>query len=171
MKKIAIFTMFLLPALVFGANDAPKDFDIVPRTVNFLIFFGILFYLLKDFAKRAYANRINGIVARLEAIENKLKDSKAKKAQSVKDLELAKNRAVNLVETSKKEVEIQKKKLEEATELEIQTIQKSFEEQKAFEARKMTKNITKEVIDEVFSDGSIKLEQNELLDVIEQKVG
>lgn len=170
MKRIVIFTVFLLPALVFGAGDEPKNFDIVPRTINFLIFFGVLFYLLKDFAKKAYENRINGIVARLEAIENKLKDSRAKKAQSIKDLELAKNRAVNLVETSKKEVEIQKKKIEESTEFEIQAIQKSYEEQKAFEARKMTKNVAKEVVDEVFNDDTIKLEQNELLDVIEQKV-
>lgn len=171
MKKTTIL-LFLLPIIALAADhsDGPKNFDIVPRAINFLVFFGILFFLLKDVVKKAYNDRIAGIVSRLENIENKLKDSKAKKEQSLKDLETAKNRAVDLIEISKKEVELLKDKIQSQTNFEIQVLKKSFDEQKEFELRKTNKSVVSDVLNEVFEDKTIKLTQQELINIIEKKV-
>lgn len=163
--------LFLVPVFLLASNDGPKDFDIIPRTLNALVFFGILFYLLKDIAKNAYNQRIQGILSRLEAIEKRLKDSKNKKEQSLKNLEIAKSRATDLIEISKKEVEILKEKMLESAELDIKNIEKSFMEQKEFATRKMKKGVVREIIDEIFNDKSITLNQNELLDIVKKRIG
>ena len=63
---------------------ADGGYDIVPRTINFIIFAAILYYLIANPVKNAYKGRIEGIAARLDNIEQKLKESKAKKDDAIK---------------------------------------------------------------------------------------
>ena len=79
MKKYLF--LFIIPVAIF-ASEGSKNYDIIPRLFNFILFFGILFYLLKDFAIKAYHARIKSIADRLDDIQNKLRDSKAKKRTS-----------------------------------------------------------------------------------------
>lgn len=170
MKKIIFLFCFFVPVAIFAsAHDGPKDFDVIPRTVNFVIFFGILFYLLKNPIKKAYNDRINSIASRLDAIQNILKESKLKKEQAIKDLEIAKNQASEFIEIAKKEAINAEIKLKENTELEIRQIKKNFEEQKDFESRKVTKTIVGEILDEIFDKNSIQLGQNELIDIVQKR--
>ncbi|CZE45770.1 F0F1 ATP synthase subunit B [Campylobacter geochelonis] len=172
MKKLFFMLLAVIPCVVFASvSDGPKDYDIVPRTVNFLIFFGILFYFLKGPIKNAYNNRINSIAARLEENQAKLKESKDKKEQAVKELELAKTRAVSLIEVARKEIELTKTKIEESTKDEIEHLKRNYDNKKDFESKKITKSVVSEILDETFADESIKLSQNELVDVIHKKVG
>ena len=71
MKKYMFLTLF--PILAFAEGHG-TNYDIVWRTINFLIFFGIMYYLLKGPLKAAYENRINSIASRLEANQNLLKE-------------------------------------------------------------------------------------------------
>lgn len=169
-KRILLLLTFLPIFILADTPEMSGNFDIVPRTVNFLIFFGILFYFLKNIAKKAYNDRINGIISRLETIETKLEDSKEKKKQSIKDLELAKSRAVELVEIAKKEIELLKQKSLQDIKYEIKSLEKSFEEQKEFSKKRITKDVVKDVLNEVFEDKSIQLEQKELIDIVEKRV-
>ena len=82
MKKYLFLT--LLPILAV-ADGHGTNYDIVWRTINFLIFFGIMYYLLKGPLKAMYNGRINAISARLEANQNLLKESKERKEQAKKE--------------------------------------------------------------------------------------
>ena len=51
MKKILFILLSCLAPLALFANDAGVETDILQRTVNFLIFVAILYYLLADTVK------------------------------------------------------------------------------------------------------------------------
>ena len=54
MKRILLLGLALVPVALF-ANEGAKETDIVQRTVNFIIFAGILWYLLADKIKAFFA--------------------------------------------------------------------------------------------------------------------
>lgn len=166
MKKYIFLTLFPILALAEGHGT---NYDIVWRTINFLIFFGIMYYLLKGPLKAAYENRINSIASRLEANQNLLKESKERKEQAKKDVATAKIQGDSLVETAKKEAIFAEEKVKNATEFEIKQLQKAFEEQKEFETRKAKKDVVNEILEEIFDKNSINLDQNELIDIVHKK--
>lgn len=77
MKKLFYF-IFLLPLCAFGASNGSGEYDIVPRTINFLIFVAILYYFVANPFKAFYKNRILRISLKLDEIQKKLLESKAK---------------------------------------------------------------------------------------------
>lgn len=170
MKKISYLFLLFLPIFLIASDSGAKNYDFIPRTFNFILFFGILFYLLKDFAKKAYYDRINSIADRLDQIQNKLKESKAKKEQAKKDVEIAKVRSENLIDAAKKEIEITRATKIKELEEELVSLEKSYEGKKEFESKKVTKSVVSEILNEAFSDESIKLDQKELINTINKKV-
>lgn len=132
--NIKILLLLLAPIFVFGAtaSGAERDYDIVARTINFVIFAGILYYLIAEPVKKAYKGRINSIAARLDAIQDELRASKAQKDEVLKKVEDAKNSASGLLESTDKEIEILISKIEKDTQNERLLLQKSYEEQKDF---------------------------------------
>ncbi len=168
MKKIIL--LFSLIAFSY-ADGGAKNYDIIERTMYFIIFAGILYYFLADPIKNAYKARIEGIASRFQKIEDRLRDSIIQKESAIKKVEETKNNIQSYIETAKVEAEILCKKLENETKLEISNMRKSLEEQKDFEKRKMLKNAVSEILNEVFDEESMKFNQSELVNLIIKKVG
>ena len=63
MKRILLLGLALAPMALFAQEGAETDYDIVQRTVNFIIFAGILWYLLADKIKAFFADRTLSIQA------------------------------------------------------------------------------------------------------------
>ena len=150
---------------------ADGGYDIVPRTINFIIFAGILYYLIANPVKNAYKGRIEGIAARLDNIEQKLKESKAKKDDAIKRVEEAKANADSLVETARKEAFLISERTKEETMQEIVNLEKSFQDQKEFEKRRMVKSVVGEILNEIFASDSVKMDQSELINIMLKRVG
>lgn len=165
-----VLPLLALPALVFASAHGGTNYDIVERTLNFLLFFGILFYFIAKPLKQMYQDRINGIASKLETIQEKLKASKIKKDEALKRVEEAKINASNLIETAKKEALNLTAKVKKESEQEITNLEKSFKEQKEFEERKMTKQVVNEILTEIFDNNSLKVDQKELVNIILKKV-
>ena len=83
----------------------------------------------------------------------------------------AKVQGAALIETAKKEIVFAAEKIKNATEQEIANLQKSFDEQKSFEARKIKKEVVSEILDDVFASDDIKFGQDKLVKIVEKKVG
>ena len=163
--KSLIYIVFLLPLSAFGA-----EYDIVPRTINFLIFVAILYYFIATPLKNFYKNRILKISSRLDEIQKKLIESKNKKLEMMKKLEEAKANSVSALVTAKKEAEILVQKIKEETQEEIDLLQKRFEEQKDYELRKMRKEVIAQTLKNIFSDENTNLKQSEIVEIMMKKV-
>ena len=168
--NIKFILLLAAPMLAFGAGSGSGEYDIIPRVINFVIFFSILYYLIAKPVKAAYHGRINTIANRLNAIQEKLKASNAKKEEAAKKVENAKVIANDLAQAIKKEIEIMLVKIEKDTQNEIAILEKSYEEQKDFEERKLVRAVVSEVLDELFASDAMKIDQNELINLIMKKV-
>ena len=172
MKKTLYMLFLILPVFVFaaGGEEASKGTDIIPRTINFLIFAGILYYLAANQIKDFFTSRRRSIADRLNSIQEKLKQSAKDKAQAKELIEKAKVEAKSILETSKNETQILKAKILENLQMDIQNLEKGYEDQISIERRKMTRAAISEVLDEVFAKDSLSLEKDELLNIVMKKV-
>ncbi|CAD7286368.1 F0F1 ATP synthase subunit B [Campylobacter suis] len=164
-----ILPLLILPALAFASSHG-TNYDIVERTLNFLLFFGILIYFIAKPLKQMYLDRINKIASKLKSIEEKLNSSKSQKDEAIKKVEEAKINAASLIETAQKEALNLAQKVKKDTEQDIINIEKSFKEQKEFEERKMTKSVVNEILNEIFANDSLKIDQKELVNIVLKKV-
>lgn len=168
MKKIILLSICFAFAY---ADGGVKNYDIVERSIYFVIFVGILYYFLANPIKNAYKARIEAIASRLQKIEDKLKDSKLQKDMAIKKVEETKLNTQNYIQTAKTEAKIVCERLEEETKHEILNLQKSSNEQKEFEKRKMVKSTVNEILNEIFDENSVKFDQSELVNLVIKKVG
>lgn len=166
------FALILLPIVTFattGEMNKP-NYDIVERTINFIIFFSILYYLAAKPLKSLYMARIECIANRLKNVEEKLRISKTKKSEMAKHIEKTKINAAELVETAKKETVLIQEKIAKEALLEMENMQKNFEITCEFETRQMNKTVVKDILDKVLDQSTLKIEQKEMLNIISKKV-
>ncbi|MBZ7938773.1 MULTISPECIES: F0F1 ATP synthase subunit B [Campylobacter] len=162
-----LYSLILLSPIYAMAST---EYDIVPRTINFLIFIAILYYFSANAFKNFYKNRIIKISSKIDEIQKNLLESKAKKIDIMKKIEEAKANSVAAISIAKKEADAQAQKIKEETQNEIALLEQNFEEQKKYELRKMKKEVVSCVLQEIFEDPSISLKQNEIIDIISKKV-
>ncbi len=162
--KNLVYLAFLSPLF------AKEDYDLVPRTVNFIIFIAILLYFISSPLKDFYKNRILKISSKLDEIQKKLQESKNKKLNAVKKLEEAKAGASSALVTAKKEAELLSARIKTEAKEELELLDKHFEEYKNYELKKMEKEVVSELIAELFSDPKVQLKQNEIIELISKKV-
>jgi len=110
MKKILLMVLALAPVAIF-ANQGAVETDMVQRTVNFIIFAVILWYLLADKIKAFLANRTLSIQAELDKVQETLKASQDKVTDAQKKLEEAKKLSSEIVEGAKADVDSIKQKV------------------------------------------------------------
>lgn len=168
--KLKYFLLILAPVIVLGSDAAKSGTDIVPRAINFLIFASILYYLVADAAKDFYFGRKNAIATKLDSIQMKLKESNSKKEAALQKVEEAKASVRTLIETAKKEAVILSDKIAADTEQEIENLEKALHDKVSIEERKMQRNVVNEVLDDLFKEGSIALDHNEMVKIINKKV-
>jgi len=169
--KYLMMTLTLLPLAAAASEHAAEGgTDIVARSINFLIFAAILYYLIADKIKAWFAERRTGIANQLTEIEEKLNSVKEEKELALKEAEAAKQKAVELIEIAKKEAEALEAKIESDAKREAEQLKKSLQERMDIEEKKMAKSVVSEVIDEMFESGKIALSNEDFVNIIKKKV-
>ena len=169
MKRILLLGLALVPVALF-ANEGAVETDIVQRTVNFIIFAGILWYILADKIKAFFAERSLSIQAELDKVQDTLKASQEKIKDAQKKLEEAKKIATEIVEGAKADIDSVKQKVAAAVESDIANLNKNLDEMMKVETSKAKKEVVNEVLEELLSSENIKLTQNELANIVLKKV-
>ncbi len=151
MKKI--FLLGLMSVALFASEAAMSGgTDIVARTVNFLIFVAILWYLVGDKVIAFFRNRKEEIATKFQEVENRLKEAKLKKEELNTKLEEAKAKAKEIIEDATQEAEhIYNTIIAQAKE-ELVLMEKHFEEAKIAEIKKAKREAVKAFLEDVLKD-------------------
>ena len=158
MKKFAFLVALLGSFLYASEAMGSGDTDIVARTINFLIFAAILWYLVGNKAKTFFENRRNEIANRFQEVENKLREAKEEKEALLAKLEEAKKMANEIVEDAKSETKVIYDNIINSTKEEIALLEKHFEEAKKYEIAKAKKDAVKAFLTDVLKDVHISSE-------------
>jgi len=152
MKK-ALFLVALFSGVLF-ANEAVAGggTDIVARTINFLIFAAILWYLVGNKAIAFFRNRKEEIANKFQEVENRLKEAKQRKEELKAKLEEAKLKANEIIEDAKKEADHIYASIIQNTKAELEMLEKHFEEAKIAEINKAKREAVKAFLEDVLKD-------------------
>jgi len=169
MKKILFALSVIIPVSLF-ASDNGAGTDILERTVNFLIFAAILYYLLSDKLKAFFVGRTRSIQSELDKVQDILRESDKKLTDAKQEVEDAKKVASELVSIATSEVDAIKTKIEVAVEQEITFLEKSFDDKTELETRKVKKEVVENVLSQLLTNDNIALSQKDLANIILKKV-
>jgi len=169
MKKILFALSVIIPVSLF-ASDNGAGTDILERTVNFLIFAAILYYLLSDKLKAFFVGRTRSIQSELDKVQDILRESDKKLTDAKQEVEDAKKVASELVSIATSEVDAIKTKIEVAVEQEITFLEKSFDDKTELETRKVKKEVVENVLNQLLTNDNIALSQKDLANIILKKV-
>ena len=169
MKRILLLGLALVPVALL-ANEGAVETDLIQRTVNFIIFAGILWYLLADKIKAFFAERSLSIQSELDKVQDTLKASQDKVTDAQKKLAEAKKIATEIVEGAKADIDSVKQKVATAVDSDIINLNKNLEEMMKVETSKAKKEVVTEVLEELLSSENIKLTQDELANIVLKKV-
>lgn len=170
MKKILLLGLALTPVAIFASSEGAGETDIVYRTVNFIIFVGILWFLLADKVKAYFGQRTLDIQAELDKVQDTLKASQDKVNDAQKQLDEAKKIAAEIVENAKADIDSVKQKVAIAMDTDIANLEKNLEEMMKVETAKAKKQVVAEVLEELLKSENIQLTQDELANIVLKKV-
>ena len=143
MNRILLLGLALAPVALFASSEGAVETDIVERTVNFIIFAGILWYLLADKIKAYFAERSLSIQAEI---------------------------AAEIVESAKADIDSVKEKVSLAVAADINNLERNLEEMIKVETSKAKKEVVAEILEELLKSDNIKLSQDELVNIVLKKV-
>jgi len=168
-KKLLTLLFISSPVALFAASGE-TNYDIVERTVNFLIFAAIIYYLLADKLKTYFKGRTASIQSELDKVQEMVKESEKKVADAKLEIENAKKVAEELVASANNDIESIKAKIETAVEQEIAYLNRSFDEKTELETKKLKREVVQNVLEELLSSDNIELSQDELASIVLKKV-
>jgi F-type H+-transporting ATPase subunit b len=166
-----LVVILALSSLVFASGaEAEHGTDIVQRTVNFVLFAGLLWYLLAKPVKEYFSGRSNSIANELKAVQNKLNESVQKKKDALAKISDAEKQAAEIIETAKKESKILNDSILAQCEVDLENLEKSHTAKLELAQRKMINSVVEEVLEEVISESSKEFSKDAMVNVILKKV-
>ena len=170
MSKILLPLLFISVSLLANEHAAEAGTDIVQRTVNFVIFAGIIWYLLAEPVKNFFGGRSQDIADELQKVQDRLKESKqAKEAAEAKVSEAGKL-AEEIIATASKEGKILNEKILKQCDGDLETMSKQGGAGMELEQRKMVRNLVDEIMNDVLAQESSALDKDAMANIIMKKV-
>jgi len=181
MKKIALLSLLLVPAILLASGHADgetsryfaqtgRENDFLPRIVNFTIFAALLYYLAANPIKAFFKDRKEGIANQLKEIEAKLQAAKDEKKEAQTRLDESEKKAEQIVVDAKKEAILLAEKIAESNENDLNNMAKQLEEKISLEERKSAREAIDEILSENITNDDILLDESKVVDIISKKV-
>ncbi len=170
MKKLLVMSLIVSASLFASGGVEHGGTDIVPRTINFLIFAGILWYLLAKPVRAFFGGRSGEIATRLNSVQDKLRESKSLKEAAEARVEEAKAFAQELHASTEKEKVILKQQIEAQTANEIEVLEKQMKDKEALAERQMVRGVVEGVLADVTAQSTESLDKEKIADIIVKKV-
>lgn len=170
MSKILLPLLFVTASLFASEHAADGGTDIVQRTVNFVIFAGILWYLLAEPVKNYFGGRSQGIADELQKVQERLRESKQAKEAAEAKVNEANKLAEEIIATASKEGKVLNEKILKQCDADIENMQKQNVAVMALEQRKMVRQLVDEILSDVLAQESSSLDKEAMTNIIMKKV-
>lgn len=171
MSRILVFMLMISTyALASSGSAEHAGTDIVQRTVNFLLFAGLIWYLVAEPAKNYFASRSNAIADEMKKVQDKLKESVSLKKEVVAKVTAAEKFAEELAISSKKENKILHDAIMTQCDADMEVIAKQQVVLMEFEQRKMVRDVVENILSDVLSQSDSSFDKEAMANVILKKV-
>ena len=166
-----IIVLMLMMSTIALASDAEHaSTDIVQRTVNFLLFAGLIWYLVAEPVKNYFASRSQAIEDEMQKIQDKLKETISLKKEALVKISEAEKFAEDLVVSSKKENKILNDSVMTQCDVDLELLSKQQTTLMDFEQRKMVRSVVEETLSDVLTQTSDSFDKEAMANVILKKV-
>ena len=172
MKKI-LFTLLSLSIAVVASSDAHVDSgatDIVPRTINFLIFAGVVYYLVAEPIKAYFTGRSAGIADEQNKVKERLEESKKAKELAKSAIDEASKFAQDLEVSAKKENKIINDNIMTQCDSDLQNLENQNGVLMDFEQRAMTREVVDTVMNDVMTQENENFGKESMAQIVMKKV-
>ena len=168
MNKILLLLLTVSTYALASSGEAGTD--IVQRTVNFLLFAGLIWYFVAEPAKAYFSGRRQGIADELQKVKDRLAESDKLKKDALAKVAEAEKFAKDLMELSKKENKIVNDNIMAQCDIDLANLNSQQKILMDFEQRKMIRGVVEDTISSVLSDTSNDFDQEAMANVILKKV-
>lgn len=169
MSRIIVL-MLMISTIALASDAGQGNTDIVQRTVNFLLFAGLVWYLVAEPVKNFFASRSQAIADEMKKVQDRLKETADLKKEALARVSEAEKFAEELVLSSKKENKILNDAIIAQCETDLETLVKQQAVLMDFEQRKMVRKVVEETLEEVLSQSADSFDKEAMANVILKKV-
>jgi F-type H+-transporting ATPase subunit b len=178
-KKLFGIVMLALPVLLLASGHGEgghyeaitgRSTDFIPRIFNFLIFAGLLYYLIAEPVKNFFKGRQTRIADQLKEIEQRLQEAKEARKNAEQELAESEKKAEEIVRDAGKEVELLTERYRELGIRELEALERQYKERIEMEERKMQRETIVELLDENIGSEDIPLGGRRVIDILSKKV-
>jgi F-type H+-transporting ATPase subunit b len=159
-----------MSTLALASNAEHTGTDIVQRTVNFLLFAGLLWYLIAEPVKNYFASRSQAIEDEMQKVQDKLKETVSLKKEALAKITEAEKFSEELAKTSKKENKILNDNIMAQCEADLEILTKQQKSLMDLEQRKMVSSVVEEILRDVLAQESDSFDNESMANVILKKV-
>ena len=170
MKKEIFILLAFTPIALFSSSNENIETDIVQRTVNFIIFVSIIYYLLNDKIRVFFKNRSISIKSDLNKVEELLLESVKNKEEANDKLKQSENIAKDIVLNANNQVDKIKSDTLKSIDNTIAKLEDSYNDKITFEMRRIKKEVVSELLNELLDSNNISLSDEDLSNIILKKV-
>ncbi|WP_456427778.1 F0F1 ATP synthase subunit B family protein [Nitratifractor sp.] len=179
-KSLLLIAAMTVPALLAAGGHGEeagqylaitgRETDFVPRLFNFLVFAGLLYYLIADPVRNFFKGRREEIASKLEEIERRLQEAKEARKAAEQALAESEKKAEEILKEAEKEAELLAQRYREIGERELDALERQFRERMELEERKMQRETIVAILDENIGADDIPLNSHQVVDILEKKV-
>ncbi|MGL2751094.1 F0F1 ATP synthase subunit B [Helicobacter pylori] len=167
-KMVLGFLILLSPLCATGLDISQTD--IIERSLNFLLFVGILWYFLAKRLRSFLHSKSLEISKRLEEIQAQLKVSKEHKKKLLKELEQAKEKAELIISDANKEAYTITQKYELQTKMDVENLIKNSKALMDLEVKKIKRELVESVFKDLIESKKVSFNVQDCVNILKQRL-
>ncbi|MFP6115737.1 F0F1 ATP synthase subunit B [Helicobacter pylori] len=167
-KMVLGFLILLSPLCATGLDISQTD--IIERSLNFLLFAGILWYFLAKKLRSFLRSKSLEISKRLEEIQAQLKVSKENKKKLLKELEQAKEKAELIISDANKEAYTITQKYELQTRMDVENLIKNSKALMDLEVKKIKRELVESVFKDLRESKKVSFNTQDCVNILKQRL-
>ncbi|MBU0632311.1 F0F1 ATP synthase subunit B [bacterium] len=170
MSRIVLLMLMVSTYALASEQGAAHSTDILWRTINFVVFAGIIWYFVAEPAKNYFSGRSKSISDELQKVQDKLNESKVAKEKALQKVQDSEKLAKEILEAAKKENKVLNDSIMNQCNNELEIIGKQTLSIMELEKRKMVREVVNATLNELLTEDNNSFDKKAMVDVILKKV-